>query len=368
MTKELVSAKKAARILVAGAGGVPTENVIRSWEKGDASQEIVGMGSEPGDLILSGAKRKYLVPYAVKAGYSKALLSVLNKEKPTLTHFQNDLEIRAASRMREAILEMGTKLYMPSKETIEICVDKAKSTEIWMREGIKVPRTVLIANEGDLSNAFRDLGNANGEIWIRATEGGGGKGALPTNDYLFAKLWIDRFKGWGKFTAAELLTPQTVTWLSIWYKGDLVVAQSRKRHSWNMGNRTLSGVTGVTHIGETCSDVVVDKVAHDSILSIDPEPHGIYGVDMTYDGSGFPNPTEINISRFFTTVFFFTKAGLNMPQIFANIAIHDEIPSFKVKINPLPDGLLWIRSMDREPLLTRQEQINADIIVSESLQ
>ena len=196
---------------------------------------------------------------------------------------------------------------MPSKEVIEICVDKSKSSMIWAMEGIKIPKTVLVNNENDLKSAFEKLGNKEGKIWIRAAEGGGGRGALPIDNYDFAKIWIDRFDGWGNFTAAELLGPNTITWLSIWYEGELVVAQTRKRNSWNFGDRTLSGVTGITRVGETCSDETVNKVALDSILSIDKRPHGIYAVDMTYDFNGFPNPTEINISRFFTTVYFFHK-------------------------------------------------------------
>ena len=151
--------------------------------------------------------------------------------------------------------------------------------------------------------------------------------------------------------------------MSIWYEGELVVAQTRRRKSWNFGNRTLSGVTGVTGVAETYSCDTVTKVAIDSILAIDPKPHGIYGADMTYDFNGFPNPTEINISRFFTTVYFFTKAGLNMPKIFKDIALYGEFPSLDKKINPLPDGLMWIRGMDREPLLTTEDTIKQSIIV-----
>ena len=82
---------------------------------------------------------------------------------------------------------------------------------------------------------------------------------------------------------------------------------------------------------------------------------------MTYDVDGIPNPTEINISRFFTTVLFFTEAGLNMPEIYKNIALYDEFPVLKSKINPLPDGLLWIRGMDRKPILTTREEIEKKI-------
>ncbi|MDY4721982.1 MAG: hypothetical protein SO297_08595 [Clostridium paraputrificum] len=354
-----------SKIIIAGAGGAPSENVIKSILKGDAKEEIIGIGSEPTDLMLSKATRKYHVPYANDKRYKNRLIEILRKERPDLIHFQNDLEILEVSRMRESILAEGTKLFMPSKETIENCVDKGKSAEIWQKSGIKIPKTIWINDESDLKRAFNMLGNENGEIWLRAVVGGGGKGALPTNDYDFAKIWINRFNGWGKFTAAELLTPQSVTWLSIWHEGELVVAQTRKRRSWNFGNRTLSGVTGVTGVGETCSDDNITKVALDSILSIDKKPHGIYGVDMTYDISGIPNPTEINISRFFTTVHFFTEAGLNMPKIFKDIALYNEFPTLEKKINPLPDGLLWLRGMDREPLLTTEEEIRKSIMFSD---
>jgi carbamoyl-phosphate synthase large subunit len=123
----------------------------------------------------------------------------------------------------------------------------------------------------------------------------------------------------------------------------------------------------VTKVGETSSNSTINTVAQDSILSIDKKPHGIFGVDMTYDAAGFPNPTEINISRFFTTVYFFTAAGLNMPQIFVDIALHEKFPTLDKKINPLPDGLLWVRSMDTEPLLTTQATIEKELIIGEKL-
>src|SRR5205823_5407002 len=156
----------------------------------------------------------------------------------------------------------------------------------------------------------------------------------------------------GQFTAAEMLSANSVTWLSLWYRGELVVAQTRRRRSWNFGDRTLSGVTGVTGVAETCSSEIVTRTALDAIESIDREPHGIFAVDLTYDNEGIPRLTEINIGRFFTTVYFFTQAGINFPQIYRDIALEEKFPVLERKINPLPDGLLWIRGMDVEPVLT----------------
>jgi len=342
------------RVQVGGAGGAPSNNFIRSLRDLGDEYYVIGMCASPTDLFLADAPEKYLVPSASDAAYHDSIVRLLQKTKPNLLHLQNDFEVRAISRMRDDVTALGVKLFLPSPETVENCVDKMKSYEIWEKAGVRTPKTMLLSSPDDLRTAFREYGP---KVWVRATEGGGGTGALPTDDYEFARLWIDRFKGWGHFTASECLTARTVTWLSIWYEGELVVAQTRRRHSWNFGNRTLSGVTGITGVGETCSEPDVDELALQAIAAVDGSPHGLFGVDMTYDDAGHPCVTEINIGRFFTTHYFFTHAGLNMPDIYSRLAIRGERPALKKKINPLPDGLIWIRGMDVEPVMTTAAEL-----------
>ena len=354
------------KILIGGAGGAPSEGVIQSLLACPKGDEVIGIGSEPTDLVLSKAKSKYLVPYANAPGYRESLLKILRKERPHLVHFQNDLEVFEASKLRAEIHELGVKTYMPSHEVVDICVHKFKTYQVLRRAGIKVPENMQIRSKKELRAAFKTLGDGQGRIWIRASSiGGGGKGSLPTNDCEFACGWLNRHSGWGDFVAAEMLTAETVTWMSIWFEGSLVVAQSRIRRGWTHGNRSVSGVTGVTKVGLTVASAEVDAIATATILAVDPRPHGLYGVDMTYDGAGVPNPTEINISRFFTTILFFTHAGLNMPKIFKDIALHNEFPLLKKKINPLPDGLMWLRGMDTLPLLMTENEFRSQIIFPE---
>ena len=350
------------KILIAGAGGAPSEGVIRSLLQSHSNDQIIGMGSEPTDLVLSKAHKKYFVPYANSSNYKEELSKILIKEKPDLVHFQNDLEIYHASLLRETIHSFGTKTFMPPHDVIDTCVHKYKSYLKFKEAGLIVPQNMLIKDENDLREAFKSLGDKNGNIWLRASSiGGGGKGSLPTNDFQFAKSWISRYKGWGDFIAAEMLTTDTVTWLSIWHEGELVVAQTRRRKGWTHGNRSVSGVTGVTKVGQTYSDSIVDAVSISAIRAVTNKPHGIFGVDMTYDVNGFPNPTEINISRFFTTILFFTKAGLNMPEIFKNLALYDQFPVLEKKLNPLPNNLMWLRGMDTEPVLLDSEGMKNSI-------
>lgn len=350
------------KILIAGAGGAPSEGVINSMLICEKKEDVIGMGSEPTDLVLSSANRKYFVPYANDPQYKEGLLKILKKEKPDLVHFQNDLEIFHASQLRDDIHALGIKTYMPTHDVIDTCVHKYKTYVKLKSAGVKVPETVVLQNEEDLKKAMKDLGDEKGNVWLRASSiGGGGKGAAPTNSFEFAKGWINRYNGWGDFTASEMLTANTVTWLSIWHEGELVVAQTRIRKGWTHGNRTVSGVTGVTKVGQTFSDATVDDISIKTVKAVDPKPHGIYGVDMTYDRNGVPNPTEINISRFFTTVLFFTEAGLNMPKIFKDIILYNEFPKLAKTINPLPDGLLWLRGMDTKPRLMTNTEIHNEV-------
>ncbi len=345
------------KILIAGAGGPASEGVIRSLLDSKENFNVIGMGADSSDLILSRSSTKYLVPKADEINYALSLEKILETENPDLIHAQNDREVFEISKLRELIHSYGTKTFLPKHSTVETCVDKWKTYNKFSKSGIKVPKNILITNIEDLKNSFSELANSDGKIWLRSNSiGGGGMGALPTNNLSFAKNWIDKFGGWGNFIAAELLTSRTVTWLSIWHEGELIVAQSRSRGGWVHGNRTLSGVTGVTKVGRTESNSIVDDVAISAIKSIDAQPNGIFGVDMTYDTKGIPNPTEINIARFFTTIYFFTKAGLNLPEIYANISLNNRFPNLSKRINPLEDGLMWLRGMDTEPFLIHDEE------------
>jgi hypothetical protein len=338
------------KVLIGGAGGPASEGVINSLLQAKSKYKIVGMGADASDLALSNANKKYLIPMASDPNYVDKLMEIVECEHPDLIHVQNDNEVVEVSKIREMLHGKGVNTFLPSHSTIETCVNKWRSYEAFSKAGIKVPKNILINNEADLSEAFDSLSNAKNQIWLRANViGGGGMGALPTSDYNFAKSWIDHHNGWSKFIAAEMLTKNTVTWMSIWHEGRLVIAQTRSRGGWVHGNRTLSGVTGVTKIGRTISDPVVTEISKKSIFAVDSKPHGIFGVDLAYDENGIPNPTEINIGRFFTTVLFFTQAGVNFPEIYSDLALSGIIPDFAPLVNPLQENLLWFRGMDSQP-------------------
>ena len=348
------------RILVTGAGGSPSANFIRSLRAADEEYYIVGTDADKYYLQRAEVDSKYLAPLASDPKYTDFLNYVIEKEKIEFVHAQNDIEVGFLSENREKI---NAKTFFPAKETVKILQDKFESFKLWEKAGIKVPKTKLIeGRDTDLAALLEEMG---GSMWLRAISGAGGKGSLPVYDVKSAKNWLDfqeKNGSWdGNFTAAELLEPETVTWMSLWKDGELVVAQGRKRLYWELAKISPSGVTGATGTGLTYSDTELDDIARRAVLAVDDKPDGLFGVDMAYDKNGIPNPTEINIGRFFTTHEFFTQAGLNMPEMFVKLGYGEAVPKIENNTNPLPDGLVWIRGMDFEPVLSDMKTVEESV-------
>lgn len=347
------------RVLITGAGGSPSVNFTRSLRQSKQNYHLVGTDADKYYLQRAEVDSRYLAPLASHPKYIDFLNYIIEKENIDFVHAQNDTEVNFLSEHREHI---KAAMFLPKKETVRILQDKFASFEKWQEAGIKVPRTELINRDTDLAQLLDKLG---GSMWLRAIAGAGGRGSLPVYDVKTAKNWLDFHEkngAWtGQFTASELLQPETVTWMSLWKDGELVVAQGRKRLYWELAKISPSGVTGATGTGLTYSDTNLDAIAESAVRAVDGSPHGLFGVDMAYDQNGVPNPTEINIGRFFTTHQFFTEAGLNMPEIFLSVATGGSVPEISKKRNPLPDGKLWIRGMDFEPVLTDVETVEAEV-------
>jgi hypothetical protein len=341
------------RILVTGAGGSPSTNFVRSLRLAPEPFDLVGTDADEFLLMRAETDSRYLVPLASDPAYLEVLNDIIEEERVDLVHAQNDAEVRFLSDNRD---QVHARTFLPSAETVRVCQDKFLSYERWRAAGVVVPKTVVMHTETDLQHAFASFG---GQMWLRDATGAGGRGALPVHDLDTARSWLDLRQGWGRYTASELLEPETITWMSIWHKGELVLAQGRKRLYWELSKVSQSGVTGATGAAITVADPQVDEIAMAAVLAIDPEPDALFGVDLTYDRNGVPNPTEINIGRFFTTHLFFTELGVNMPYVFVKLACDEAPPEIAQKLNPAKPGMVWIRGMDFEPVLVPMTDIES---------
>lgn len=334
------------RVLVLGAGGAAANGFCRALRLA-GGYHLTGTNINPTDLLLAECDETHHVTD------DKSLADLIFHRQFDFVHAQPDEEVERLSRLRHIAGRYRT--FLPYHQTILTCQDKWLSYLRWKAAGVPVPETWLIRNGWSLFAA--GIGAGQPPLWLRRIRGAGGAGSIVTKNYEFARKWIDRQDGWGEFTAAEVLTADTVTCQMIWHKGRPIASQQRRRVTWANARNAPSGVSGSTGIGETCSDPIVEEVAEAAVRAIDPGAHGLFGVDMAYADDGGPRVTEINAGRFFTTApEFYAQAGFNMADLYVrigrNVFTRREADSLR---NSLPDGLRWLRGMDTLPVLIRPD-------------
>jgi carbamoyl-phosphate synthase large subunit len=349
--------KKIKRILVTGAGGPAAFNFVKSLRVAPERFYIVGTDIKPYHLELNDLDKRYIIPPASSTDYLKYLNKIIEKEKIDFIHPQPDVEVAFLSENREKI---KAKLFLPDKNTIKLCQDKFETYEILKQNKIPVAESYLIENKNDLKLAFKMFSKNNKLMWIRAIKGAGSRAALPIKEIEHAEIWIDYWQkmkgiGYGQFMISEFLPGKEFAFQSLWKDGELITSQARERIEYLFGNITPSGQTSTPSIAKTVHRNDVNKIATAAIKAIDPKASGIFCVDLKENKEGIPCITEINTGRFFTTSYFFTQAGLNMPYFYIKLAFNEKLPKLK-KYNPLPKDVYWVRHVDMGYKLIKEDQ------------
>jgi hypothetical protein len=342
------------RVLVLSAGGPASLSYCRSLRLANKDVELHGADSDAFNLIRAETDFKLIIPKHTDQCFEDFIIKYVSANSIDFLHPQSEADVYKIGLMREKLKEHGCKTFLPSQREIELFRDKGKSYRLWSDAGITVPKNIFIDDVEDLTKAFEFFGK---DIWLRETIGAAGKGSLSRPTFEEAFSLIEMNKSWGRVVAATHLTSDTVTLQSVWYEGELFASQGRRRLNWAFGNRSQSGVTGLTGVGKIFNSSSLSELAQKCIKAANDMPHGIYSVDFTYDNEGIPNPTEINIGKFFTTHMFLSKVGANMPAQVLDLVFGETKPPKLIDL--CPDNMFWVRGIDVEPKLVNATEIDA---------
>lgn len=353
---------KDLKVLLLSAGGPAGVNYLKALKLGGITS-VFGADSNPYHLVFceKHTLRSFKIPRWDEDGYIDKINEIISKYEIDFVHAQSDQEVFALSENRD---DINAKVFLPDHHIIKVCQDKLHTARIWSKLW---PDAIAyeIKDNDDLLMILAQVHIVFPSAWIRAISGAGGRGSTPciTRDtaYFWLRYWWERYPNM-EFMAQNLLPGRNIAWQSVWKDGKLLVSQARERVEYIYPNLAPSGVTGTPVVQRTINDSDVNFNAAEAVRAIDPNPNGIYSVDLKENSSGQPIPTEINAGRFFTTSYFFAYAGqmfdvreANMPLIYTMLGAGREIPHYEKRFDILDEDIYWIRHIDCGHKLTTRK-------------
>ena len=336
-------------ILLLGAGGTAGINFAKALRYSD-DYFIVGADCNEYHLALAPVDRRIRIPRADEPRYRICVESAIREHRIDFIHAQPDMEVEALAIFAPFVPE-GTTL-LPDLQTIRLCRDKLRCNEVLRAAGIRVPGSARYNLWEKYSEPFPK--------WVRAVKGAGSKGALPCYSDRQIHDWVNYWRSSKRledpeFMVCEYLPGDEYAWQSVWDDGELLVSQGRKRIEYFFGNIMPSGQSSTPSVAVTINERELNEMCYYAIRALDRHATGVFCIDAKRNAKREICITEVNAGRFFTTCDFFAAAGINMPDIYVKVALGKYAAGTHPQFNPLREGLYWIRSIDREPILASMD-------------
>ena len=347
------------KILVTGAGGGGSSNLISSLRASDLDLEIYGSNLESRMLAKSNADHNFLLPAATEDNYLDSLVKQIELNKIGLIIPNNDREVKRISIDRELI---PCRVFLPPNETVEVCQDKYQMYLRLVESGIHVARSVDLTDYNDIERAFEELADTGDRLWVRLKTGSGSKGATWVKTVSQAHAWIsmwDDLRGYGvdKFMICEFLPGRDYAFQSVWRDGELIVAKMCERLSYFMGTNRLSGMSSTPEVACTVRDEKTLETIFNAIRVICKRPHGNFNLDLKGDAHEAMNVTEFNIGRFCMITPIFDLTGkINTAEAHVRSAYGEDMEvSDPIDIE---EDIYLLRDLDTLPTLVSKTRLD----------
>ena len=307
------------RVLITGAGTVTCQSVIKGFrQQQEVEVHITTVDPNPlsagrylGDVF-------HLVPLASDDGFTNALLDIVKRERIQLLIPIVDYEFPKIAACRARFEELGCRVAISSPETIALCNCKDQTYHLFVRLGLRTPRTWLPAQLPEVSEIQFP-------IFVKPRAGRASIGVHKICDAEDLQYWSSRVEDplYQEFVDGD---EYTIDVLSD-FEGRFLAAVPRKR---------IEMKVGVSYKGVTVQDDAMVSAA-----KLIAERAGIIGpcnIQCFRDDRGL-NFFEIN-PRFSGSLPLTIAAGLNSPLLLAKMALGQKVDKtiFSAKF-----GLLMLR-------------------------
>lgn len=337
------------RVLVTGAGTGASGNLIRGLRATTLAPYIVGVNDDRFTLRQSPADRNYRVPRSTVAAFIDVLAGIVRREGVNVVLATGDQDVKALSDRRD---DFPIPLFLPRRETIDLCQDKYTLNAFLRERGIPAPLTYQVTDLKDIDEIMARLPRQR-FAWCRLRRGSRSTGATAVASAEQARAWISQWRDLqsvaaSDFTLSEYLPGRHLVLQGVWRDGGLLLAQTVECISYFAAGNNPTGVFSVPSLAKTVFEPTVLDVCVRAVQAIDPRASGAFVIELREDVRSVPAITEINVGRFAMGVTaLLGTARHNMLEVFVNSAVGEPV-AVDTPYESSPEYYL-VRDLDMTP-------------------
>src|SRR5207245_5893940 len=122
ISRVVCSAMSEVTVMLTGAGGSASSNVVDALRQSGRGYRIVGVDVSPIKLHLSTADVRAIIPRADEAGYGPALSALVARHQAAMVHPQPDPEVLAVGALRDQL--GGAATFLPGQDVLRLVAEK----------------------------------------------------------------------------------------------------------------------------------------------------------------------------------------------------------------------------------------------------
>ncbi|MBU3869233.1 ATP-grasp domain-containing protein [Streptomyces sp. 4503] len=130
------------RILVTGVGGAPGFDLARSLQRLGCKVLAVDADPHAAGLLLPEVTA-HVIPPATDAAYRAGMLCLCAKHRPDAVLPTIERELPRMVGLRRPLADLGVTTWLPDRDAVTACGDKARFAAVLTEHGVPTPRTVL---------------------------------------------------------------------------------------------------------------------------------------------------------------------------------------------------------------------------------
>lgn len=307
-------------------------------DNGERNIKIIGVdiGNDP--TILQLVDVCYSVSKAGTKSYIDELINICKKEKVDVIIPFMSSELLALIERKKEFEEIGVKVSVSNRESVEITNNKYKFYKFLKEIGIKIPRFAQVKKADDLIAACEFCGYPNNAVCIKATESSGSRGIriIKPNLSRFELLFNEKPNSF--YTTLEEML------LTLKERDSMPEMMVMEYLPGSEGSVDLLADNGkIIYMAYRESNVNLHSIPQEATLVKNDEAYeiatkviqklelsGNADLDFKNDSQGHPVLMEIN-PRIAATMKIFKEGGLNLPYLRIKQLLGEKLPDIDIK-------------------------------------